>query len=207
MPLTDEEKEELYAEHVQEVGIWPPYEAFYLQAILFHTHSVILSREYLDSLEDDHSNLEVMDFFQTVVLHAASISRYFWPTSWRQKTEKNGLLIRQRRAAKLRDFYKVDENSALYSRNLRNDIEHFDERIDEFVTKFMGGRILPEFVGSYEGVEGSNYFPMRGYDPETGELYMFENSTTIEPLLEELARIHELTVAALEKGARIIVDE
>jgi len=133
-------------------GIWPPHEAFYIEGMLFCTSSA------LRAAEDVHAALEriaehaqsasvwqesariILDGVQTLALQAAALSRYLWPA----RTKKLHLL----RAARLRSGLGIHEDSCLSNRGLRNALEHFDERLDEFCRTLVAGVILPTYVGS-----------------------------------------------------------
>jgi len=41
----------------------------------------------------------------------------------------------------------INESSPLYSRDLRNSLEHFDERLDDYLRNDIVGILLPEYVG------------------------------------------------------------
>ena len=132
-------------------GIWPPHEAFYIEGMLFCTSSA------LRAAEDVHAALErsaehapsasvwqenariILDGVQTLALQAAALSRYLWPA----RSKKLHLL----RAARLRSGLAIAEDSCLSNRDLRNALEHFDERLDEFCRTLVAGVILPTYVG------------------------------------------------------------
>lgn len=67
---------------------------------------------------------EIVDGIQALVTQGAALSRYFWPA-------RNNAL-HNARAAQLRQGLQVREDSPLRNRNLRNHLEHFDERLDLF---------------------------------------------------------------------------
>jgi hypothetical protein len=79
----------------------------------------------------------ILNEIQNVILQGAALSRYFWPV---RKGHKN-------RAEHLKRAFSVDKFSPLYDRNLRNAIEHFDERFDKYLNSGIVGYIFPEFVG------------------------------------------------------------
>jgi hypothetical protein len=72
-------------------GIWPPYEAFYLESLLYCTNSALKSAEAVqNSLKggrahypgladwNEHS-ANILDGMQNIAIQAAALSRYFWP--------------------------------------------------------------------------------------------------------------------------------
>src|SRR5450756_1457940 len=107
-------------------GIWAPYEAFYIQAMLFNTRSAVASIERVNNaLEqvscgtpgDAFERLDrsaLLNELQNVILQAAALSRYFWPTRQGHET----------RAKQVRDALDITEDNPLKNRDLRNEIEH-----------------------------------------------------------------------------------
>lgn len=114
------------------MAIHPPYRAFYSLSIGFCLESAARSIDVLAELmqqveqercwaplyEADPES--VLNEIQNILVQGAAVSRYFWPV--REKYAARG--------AELRDTYGIQDDSPLRSRDLRNAIEHFDERLD-----------------------------------------------------------------------------
>ena len=88
---------------------------------------------YGEVIECGGSDAEAARLLHDALTHSAAVARFFWPT------RKAGMLG-EYRANKLRLLYKVDESSALFNRDLRNELEHFDEKIDKW---FASGPVGP----------------------------------------------------------------
>ncbi|MDQ6676199.1 MAG: hypothetical protein M3Z09_02765, partial [Acidobacteriota bacterium] len=126
-------------------GIWPPYEAFYIQAMLFNSSAAIASIERLSealekAAQDDSGNAfqtmdtaDLLNNLQNIVIQGASLSRYFWPVRAGHEA----------RAKVLKTALGVTEDSPLKNRDLRNQIEHFDEKLDAYVADGITGYIFP----------------------------------------------------------------
>jgi len=81
-----------------ELSIWPPYEAFYIQSMLFNSSSAVRSILRLESIfaklpeyptTEDVDLLPtkiVLNELQNMVVQAASLSRYFWPVRAEHKS-------------------------------------------------------------------------------------------------------------------------
>ena len=67
--------------------------------------------------------------------HCGALSRFFWPP-------KSAGSLAEYRGSQLRGIYKLNSNSALADRNMRNAFEHFDERIDNWLKEFPVGPII-----------------------------------------------------------------
>ncbi len=68
---------------------------------------------------------EATDFLQ----HAACASRLLWPAPWGNAAQRARA---EDRGKHLRDSLGVDSAHLLSNRDLRNHLEHYDERIDEW---------------------------------------------------------------------------
>jgi hypothetical protein len=137
-------------------SIWPPHEAFYIRGMLFNTQSAARSIEQINAVmhvvvenspEDPVAALPVfylLGELQNLIVQAAALSRYFWPVRSAHKW----------RGEQLRRAFDVSNDSPLRSRDLRNAIEHFDERLDRFLENGLVGQVLPEYVGPSQQPNG-----------------------------------------------------
>jgi hypothetical protein len=195
-------KESLMSEADQK-EIWTPYQAFYIQSMLFNTEAAFRSVSQIQALmavtaknspEDPFSPLyggRFLNELQNVVLHAAALSRYFWPV-------RKG---HHWRGDQLREVFQVGENSALYSRDLRNAIEHFDEKLDTYLEGGVVGHILPEYIGPFSESTGVPIHIFRAYYVDTAVFQLLDKRYEIQPIVDELARIHEQLQTIDKSGA------
>lgn len=188
-------------------GIWPPHEAFYIEGMLFCTSSA------LRAAEDVHATLEsiaehapsasvwqenakiILDGVQALALQAAALSRYLWPA----RTKKLHLL----RAARLRSGLGISEDSCLSNRELRNALEHFDERLDEFCLALVSGVILPTYVGPLGEQHEVPRHLFRAYYTDIGVFEVLGERFEMAPILQEVEELHERLLAAARNGSRI----
>lgn len=118
-------------------GIIPYAEAFYLQSIIYDCErSVTAFTELRVYLLEACSDAVCFALLQQALMHAASISRYFWP-----QRSKDGLA--NARATKLRAAFGIADDSPLADRGLRNSLEHYDERLDMFMLEDHFGVLQP----------------------------------------------------------------
>lgn len=189
----------------QKYSIWPPFEVFYIQSMLFNSSSAVRSisrlHAILETLQDEVTleqldrlpTKKVLDELQNMVLQAASLSRYFWPV--RKEYEARGMM--------LREVFAIDKTNPLFNRDLRNATEHFDERLDKYVAKGIVGYVLPEYVGmrpSDEGVAG-HFF--RAYFVDNAAFRLLDEEFPMQPLAEALILLHDQLVAMDEDGGRL----
>lgn len=117
-------------------GIYPMYGAFYIQAILYAAGraSAAFTR-FETALRADAPPAEIVASVHEALGHTAALSRFFFPTDKRS--------LARARAAKLRKQFAVGNASPLIDRELRNALEHFDERLDEYLLRDIVGYIFP----------------------------------------------------------------
>ena len=172
-------------------AIWPPYRAFYVSGMLFNTQSACTSIEIVSSIirqlgqdygliatVDTHSALNEL---QNIVLQGAAVSKYLWPI--RRGHEARG--------EQLRREFDIDETSPLYSRDLRNGIEHFDERLDSYLASGIVGNIIPEFFGISGDTHGVPTHYFRAFFVDSGEFQLLGDKYKIQPLAEALWSLNQ----------------
>lgn len=181
-----------------EFEIHPFNEAFYIQALLTKTRSIfndvellneIFESKYYDCQNDD----VILDLCQNIILNAAGISRFFWPP-------KNTGYYKIR-AEKLREVYHISNSSILKNRHMRNLIEHFDEKLDDFLKEFIRGAVMPKYVGPITYVDNQRTF-FRAYFLDKHIFKMFNVEYQMEPIIAEIRRIHKVLLVQQENGGR-----
>jgi hypothetical protein len=185
------------------MSIWPHYEAFYIDSMLFNTSSAAVSvdavactLEAVSRGELARSDLDDDGFLnqlQNIVLHGAALSRFFWPV--RKGYEARG--------EHLRAAFDVTDASPLKNRDLRNALEHFDERLDVYLQSSVVGVILPRYVGWTLEPDGVPAHLFRAYFIDRGIFSLLGQEYEMQPIVDEIGRIHDLLVAANENGSRL----
>jgi hypothetical protein len=175
-------------------GIWPPHEAFYIEALLFCTTAALRAADSVhDALEAssalDQQSAEwqecarvIVDGAQTVALHAAAISRYLWPAKQKEPHLSRGAVLRK--------GFAITNDSPLKSRDLRNALEHFDERLDSFCRTLGGGYILPTYVGSLGNPTEAPVYMPRAYYTDIGIFEVLGERFAMSPILDAVDDLH-----------------
>lgn len=189
----------------EQPAIWPPFQVFYIQSMLFNSSSAVRSIARLDSIfsklpeqitEEDISRLPtkaILNELQNMVLQSAALSRYFWPV-------RKG---HEARAGRLREAFAIDETSPLFNRDLRNALEHFDERLDHYVATGLVGYVFPEYVGAKPKEDGVPGHFFRAYFPDTGEFRLLNEEFKIQPLADELLFVHHHLTTLDQNGGML----
>ena len=190
-------------------GIWPPYEAFYIRSMLFNAESAMTSIHHVgDALtvigdmspaefQRDVDSHSLLDELQNIVVQGAALCRYFWPV--RQKP------VHLRRGEALRVAFNVDDTSPLKSRDLRNAIEHFDERLDDFLGQPAAGQFFPEYVGPRPPSNGVPIHVFRAFYLDTGVFALLGTEYEMQPLVDEIARVYQALICSEGHGGRLQV--
>jgi len=198
--LSNEELAECLRITVDEFGgIIPYYEAFYIHSILYAAdRSSIAFEQYKVAVADEEELATIVALVQEALTHAAALSRFFWPSP------RKGDHLARARGEKLRSAFGLDDTSPLSSRDVRNAIEHFDERLDQFLLPERFGYFFPEpLVGSHElaDEEIGNIFKL--VDPEQEIIVLLGEKHEFGPIRDAVFDIYSKAVAMTGTGDRL----
>lgn len=131
---------------------------------------------------------------QSILISSANISKMLWGSGG------SGSATATKRQP-LRALLKTADDSPLKSPDLRNDFEHFDERIERWASESPGmfvGRNIWHAGGSPEVIAGEKPDTRFGhYDPVTGEVSFWARRVRVNDLTQEAARILPLARSAI----------
>lgn len=179
-------------------GIYAPYEAFYIQSIVYAARQSEIAFSFFDTLIDEQERPElIFAAIQEALTHAGALSRFFWPAK-----QKNQLSIA--RCSHLRGAYKIDDTSPLKWRGLRNTIEHFDEKLDQYLLNDPIGCFFPSpVVGSCDLADDNlgNIFKL--VDPEQGICVLLGEKFEFHPIRREVLHILTMSLQMDENGSRL----
>lgn len=185
----------------EELGIWTPYQAFYIQSMLFNTSSALQACErasrYIEAISSgkigpqDRKD-ELLDCLQNLINHSGAVARYFFPSYGGMKKDKKD--IHQKRAGHLCRIFEVDDKSPLFDKQLRNAIEHFDERLDRYLEEGIVGQIFPSLILDRPEDTGVPHHIFRAYYLNDGIYQVLGERHHVQPILDEMIRIHDMLV-------------
>jgi hypothetical protein len=189
-------------------SIWTPYEAFYIQSMLFNTTSAlqscriaekIIEKILIEGIDPQEKKDSLLDCLQNVVNQSGAISRYFFPSRDGVKgTDKK--TIHRDRGQYLSRVFDVKGDSALINGSLRNSIEHFDERLDLYLQEGIVGYIFPSLILPEPEDSDVPHHIFRAYYLKEGIFQVLDERYEIQPIVEEVARIHNLLVKFAGNG-------
>lgn len=188
--------------------IQPMFEAFYLESMLFNSRSALTSFQQLsdmlaeghwaaDDSQTDNRWVEMLDALQNAVSRSAALARYFWPV----RDGKSG--EHKRRGSQLRQVFAVTEESPLRGKNLRDSLEHFDERLDRYLASGIVGHILPNYVGHAPASRDIPLHVFRAYYVDTGVFETLGEQYQILPLADEILRLHAILERSVDEGGHL----
>lgn len=190
-------------------GIWPTNEAFYIESMLWHTASAQASIRVVNTWielvrKDDERALELprpvlFEQLQNILHQAGCLSRYFFPGGRAPKP------IHLARAKQLRQAFGVDDKNPLAKRDLRNAIEHFDERLDDYLSNEHNqvGEFIPEDLGYFPRESEVPLHIFKGFYTQPVIFVLLGESYEIAPIANEMLRIHEALQSCAENGYRL----
>ncbi len=128
------------------------HQTILIEEVSMQSHLTILAHNrLLDFIRDErnYQNREVWIHIQSVLSHSAMISKYLAPGGHNPSSRA------KKRAKSLKDALCIGANSPLLKRTVRNNVEHLDERFDDWM-EADGGRFLECVFESREGLEYMN---------------------------------------------------
>lgn len=170
----------------KEMKIWFPYEVFYIESLLTITRTIQAEQNVVVKILDEiqvgnyQNDKQLIDSIQNICTQTALVSKFFWPIDTKQ--------LHKDRGERLREVYKVDELSCLRDKNTRNFIEHFDEKLDLFLSKFPSGTIIPKYVGPKNNSEETKIFRAYFTDKHTFSILGLEYQ--LYPILRDINVLH-----------------
>ncbi|MFS7423728.1 hypothetical protein AB6878_12805 [Carnobacterium maltaromaticum] len=140
---------------------------------------------------------------QNYIVSLSNISKIMYGVKGKTPIDKWEKRKKERRF--LREKLKLSENSELRNRTMRNLLEHIDENIEQFVMT-NPKIIINRFIGPSEGsiqvgddsLYNENFYNLRGFLTNKGELWLFNQKFNIESTFEEVIQLRD-SIINLEK--------
>jgi AAA+ ATPase superfamily predicted ATPase len=147
----------------------------------------------LKSLQESRTEPERRNFFHSEVFrsihsfltHTSNISRLLWPAMPKRGNGESDEAYEMRlsskpailRARALRASLRLPDEHVLKSRRLRDLLEHFDEKLDEWRSTSVHRNIVNDFIGPKNGIVGiAETDMMRWFDPSSNS-FTFRGET------------------------------
>lgn len=179
-------------------GILPYHEAFYIASIIYSAERADAAfRRFERTLQNSEETSQTMAAVQEALTYAGALSRFFWPMN-----SKNEIAVS--RGQKLREAFELHDTSALRNRELRNAFEHFDERLDGYLTQDHVGYFFPAAkVDDHALADDKIGHIFKLVDPKEGICVILGQKFEFWPIKAEVQRILSLALQMDENGARL----
>jgi hypothetical protein len=153
---------------------------------MFQQHVLFQCKSMLMAANDVNTGLAAHDFhrvfygIQNLLNAAGNVSKALW--GQRDKLEE------QRKP--LRDSIGVDNNSPLHEVMMRNNFEHFDERLDRWWRESAQHNSMDFNLSPRNAVHGFDEIDrFRVFDPHTTDLTFWGDDFNMQQLIDEALRI------------------
>jgi len=127
-----------------------------------------------------------------ILTSSANISKFFWPGSSRPK--KSGVTQEEvdDRASDLKNRLDIDDESPLHNRDLRDDFEHYDERLQVWAKNSENHILIRRFIGPKGSIGFNNMDQnanMGRLDPTTFTVTFWNDAFEIPIIIQEMKNI------------------
>jgi hypothetical protein len=136
------------------------------------------------------ASYELWHAIQDFVTAAANVAKAFWGSGAKKAGDRT----------ELREYFKIDDASPIKDVAMRNNFEHFDERIDTWWDNSPRRMVLDRIVGHGVRVEGDPLGAFRALDLDTLELTFWDERYSLPAIFDE---IHRLLAAFGERLAAL----
>jgi hypothetical protein len=132
---------------------------------------------------------------QKALSHCAAISGFFWPIA------KDKLAAA--RGKTLREVFHMADDSPLRSSAIRNYAEHFDERLDRFLSGDPMGQLRDFVIGPSDLADEEATHVMLLVDPEAQIVVLFGERFHFSGLTEFVHAVHTAAAQMDKHDARL----
>jgi hypothetical protein len=163
------------------------------QQVLIQCEYTLIAISNLDYCltHQTNDNKPIFYHIQSLLTACGNVSKLLWGSS--------AGVARDERAM-LRASLGVSDQSILLGRNMRNNFEHFDERID----KWWKGSVHHTFVDMNLGPfnlyarDKDETLVFRGFDPSYKTLMFWGEKVQLQSIISEIERLHRTTGESLK---------
>ena len=151
---------------------------------------------------------EVFRSIHSFLTHASNVSRIFWPGRPRKNrnesehdyTARLESIPKLIRAATLREATGLSPDHVLRKRALRDHLEHFDERLDNWSATSARHNYVQDTIGPANAIVGIDETDMmRWFDPTTNTMRFRGEVYDLQELTAAVEQIGQTCVAAIER--------
>lgn len=143
---------------------------------------------------------EVFTKIATIQVHSANIKKILFATPRKKGEAKYKYDYRVKRAEEIQSYFDIEEISEIRISNVRNSLEHFDERLDNISLRLWNGTINKKYhiiasniIISSEGALYGNPYYLKCYVIDSKIYKNAEQESNIGQLVSEAKYIRKTT--------------
>lgn len=163
-----------------------------MQVYLLQIHQqcefALYSYEKMDEIASDSivSGAKFWCYAQSMLSCTANISKYLWGRKYGEDREL------------IRGLLDINDDSLLKDRQVRNHIEHFDERLLQWEKRIQDDEIYTDAgIGTEENYNEYIYRPFRYYTWDTNIIYFKDLKFDINNIVLEISRVRNKCMKVL----------
>jgi hypothetical protein len=208
-PSGDISKDELHRRAIliteRYSGIHPPNEAFYIRSVIYSAGRAREAFERFTVARADGDTHEIqVTAIHEALGHAGSLSRFFWPSGLGGRRIRALKRLKTARAKKLREAFGLTDDSPLKDRRLRDFLEHFDERLDEYLLRNDAGYFFTDaMIGDAELTDDHAGHIFKLVDPRSSCFVLLGEKHFFQGIQKEVYRIYDLALQMDRSGCRL----
>jgi hypothetical protein len=174
-------------------------ERIYLHEMIMQGDNAVAVIQRMNALLASQQNMAT-EFFHAAVdflQHTSAVSRQRWSPGSNDKVRRERA---ENRGKHLRTSLKIDEEHVLRSRRLRDHLEHYDERIDDWAETSQNKNIVDNMIGPRSAIGGDAIRDadiMRLYDPSTNKFVFRGESFDVQELVNGVIDIRDRAIRRL----------
>ena len=176
----------------------PRFEQAYLHEIVLQAEYVVLSAQQVNRvLQEEADSALVFRELYALVANVAGVARILWPPWIRDPDKRRTAEIR---GEHLRQALGIVDNHPLRSRALRDHLEHFDERLDQWSQETGHGGIVDLHIGPTSVIGGDAIARgdfLRVYQPERKVFTFRGDEFDIQQLVTAAVAVKGLAIARI----------
>ncbi len=184
-------------------GFPPELVPIFLEEIIQQADFALRAIRLVQPALEDHRSVDVFQFIEVFLNHAAKISLILLPEPRGKSATRHESLSR---GAFLRELLGADD-SPILNRDLRNHLQHFDERLHCWAKETGYAPYVDKNIGQLDyfsaalGLEPSAPV-LRHYDPSSHVFHFRDDKFAIQPIVDAVANIRQAAARQLDDSAR-----
>jgi len=141
---------------------------------------LIFSAQEIERNLREHNVENTFYALQNFLNSGANISKALWGQAGSHSDERK----------QLRDSIGVDDTSPLRKVTMRNNFEHFDERLDKWWKESIAHNHIDLIIGPKNTIAGpAEMDKFRHFDPTTGDMVFWGQEFNLKQILEEVQKV------------------